>query len=48
METSKFVDFAVLKKNVVITSKLNFFQNTGIFLACFGCFLPVNATNKNR
>ena len=42
------MDFAELKRNVVITSKLNFFQNTGIFLACFGCFLPVNATNKNR
>jgi len=36
-----------LKKNVVITSDLNFFQISGIFPTCFGCFLPTNTTNKN-
>ena len=35
------------KKNVVITSDLNFFQISGIFPTCFGCFLPTNRTNKN-
>ena len=34
------------QKNVGITSKLNFFQICGIFLTCFGCFLPANTTNK--
>ena len=34
--------------NVAITSDLNFFQISGIFPMCFGCFLPANATNKNR
>jgi len=33
--------------NVVITSKLKFFQNFWSFPTCFGCFLPANATNKN-
>jgi len=42
------VDFAELKKNVITTSELKFFQITGIFLACFGCFLPANVTNKIR
>jgi len=27
-------------------SDLNFFQNSGIFPTCFGCFLPANTTNK--
>jgi len=44
----KICRFCRIKKNVVITSKLNFFQITGIFLACFGCFLPANATNTDR
>ena len=25
---------------------LNFFQISGMFPTCFGCFLPANATNK--
>jgi len=33
--------------NVVITSELNCF-NFWHFPTCFGCFLPANATNKNR
>jgi len=47
LETSKFVHFAELKKNVVVTSKLIFFQISGIFLTGFGCFLPANTTNKS-
>jgi len=27
-------------------SDLKFFQISGIFPTCFGCFLPANATNK--
>jgi len=34
------------QKNVGNNSKLKFFQISGIFLTCFGCFLPVNATNQ--
>ena len=35
------------KKNVVITSELNFCQSSGVFPTCFGCFLPEN-TAKNK
>jgi len=45
-ETSNFVHFAEIKKNIVITSDLIFFQISGIFPTCFGCFLPANTTNK--
>jgi len=46
-ETSKFVHFAeIFFKNVLITSDLNFFQISGIFPTCFGCFLPANTTKK--
>jgi len=31
----------------VITSELNFFQISGTFPTCFGCFLPANTANKN-
>ena len=43
---SKISAFCRIKKNIVITSKLNFFQISGIFPNCFGCFLPANTTNK--
>jgi len=33
-------------QNFVITSDFNFFQISGIFPTCFGCFLPANTTNK--
>ena len=36
----------VFLKNVIITSDLKFFQISGIFPSCFGCFLPANTTNK--
>ena len=39
-ETWKFVDFAeIFQENVVITSKLNFFQISGIFPTCIWLFL---------
>ena len=47
LESSKFVHFAdIFPKTLFITSKLNFFQISAIFLARFGCFLPANTTNK--
>jgi len=45
LETWAFCPNFVL--NVVITSELNFFY-FWLFPTCFGCFLPANATNKNR
>jgi len=45
-ETSKFMQFAEIEKNVVITSDLNFLQISGIFPTCFGCFLPTYTPNK--
>ena len=47
LETSKFVHFVeFVFWNVVVTSESNFFQISGIFPTCFGCFLPENTTNK--
>jgi len=47
LETSKLVHFAeVFQKCVAMTSDLNFFQISGIFPSCFGCFLPERTTNK--
>jgi len=47
LETSKFLHFAEISfKNVVITSKLNVFQISGIFPTCFGCSFPAKTTNK--
>ena len=46
LETSKFVHFADIFLNAVITFKSNFFQISGIFPTCSGCFLPANTTNK--
>jgi len=34
-------------KNVVISSKFNFFRISWHFPTCFGCFLPANTTEKN-
>jgi len=40
------MDFAELKRNVVITAEWNYFQISNIFPTSFGCFLPANTTNK--
>ena len=37
-ETRDFKISPFCQKNVVITSKLNFFQISDIFPTCFGCF----------
>ena len=42
----KICAFCRIKKNVIITSDLNFFQISGIFPKCFDCFLVANTTNK--
>jgi len=46
-KTSKFVHFSeIFGNNVIIISKLNLFQISGIFPTCFGCFLPANTTKE--
>jgi len=40
--------FYKLKKNIVTTTKLQFFRISGIFLTCFGCFLFANTAEQKH
>jgi len=40
--------FRIFKKTYRRHFYVKFFQISGIFPSCFGCFIPANTTNKNR
>jgi len=40
--------FYKFSKNIVATINLQFFQISGIFLTCFGCFLSANAADEKH
>jgi len=40
--------FYKYSKNIVATTKLQFFQISGIFPTCFGCFLSANTADKKH
>jgi len=40
--------FYKFSKNIVVTTKLQFFRISGIFLTCFGCFLPANTADQKH
>jgi len=49
-ETRGFKIYAICRnfKKCRHRFRVEFFQISGVFPTCFGCFLPANSTNKNR
>jgi len=40
--------FYKFSKNIVATTKLQFFRISRIFLTCFGCFLSANTADQKH